>query len=434
MVDGSTIDPRISFIDGGHLHRRSPNFHHRWWTAPPSIPEFPPSMVDGSTIDPGISIIDGGHLHHRSPNFHHRWWTAPPSIPKFPPSMVGGSTIDRPISCLDGGRLYHRSPNFLHRWWTPPPLIPEFPASIVDTQPSIPKFPESMVDASSTDAGIRRTPSCRKRDGGGATDAAARGGPHGRGSASLISVTRPCSTTTCTPEPIANPCSSSHRPDIRRYGTTASGRGNPELQKHPSHFYDRMTNLYLESMAMAVRRICDDDRRTLSLVTFLRLVREDPSLISRAAYGSLFAADTVTHPGLPIEVKAMLRERIINSGYDQTVGAGVEQPNEKDISKEITALLKLADTICTFADKRLAHFNRQGPKELPTLADINAVIEHSTKVIQKYLILLKTVSTDMDVHMQYDWLAPFRVTWLPEDEWFRLLKERHTAANPVDES
>lgn len=210
--------------------------------------------------------------------------------------------------------------------------------------------------------------------------------------------------------------------------------GNPELQKHPSHFYDWMTNLYLESMAMAVRRICDDDKRTLSLVTFLRLVREDPSLISRAAYGSLFPADTVSNPGLPAEVKAMLRERIINSGYDRAVGEGVEQPSEKDISKEITALLKLADTIRTFTNKRLAHFDRQGPKEVPTLADINAVIEHSTKIIQKYLLLLKAVSTDMDVHMQYDWLAPFRVTWLPEEEWVRLLKERQTAATPVGES
>lgn len=32
----------------------------------------------------------------------------------------------------------------------------------------------------------------------------------------LISVTRPCSTTTCTPPPMTNPCSSSHRPDILR--------------------------------------------------------------------------------------------------------------------------------------------------------------------------------------------------------------------------
>lgn len=40
----------------------------------------------------------------------------------------------------------------------------------------------------------------------------------------LMSVTRPRSTNTSTPEPIVNPCSSSQRPDMRRYGTTASGR------------------------------------------------------------------------------------------------------------------------------------------------------------------------------------------------------------------
>ena len=36
-----------------------------------------------------------------------------------------------------------------------------------------------------------------------------------------MSVNRPCSTSTRTTEPIPNPCSSSHRPDMRRYGTTA---------------------------------------------------------------------------------------------------------------------------------------------------------------------------------------------------------------------
>ena|GEM_PF-4977133 len=41
--------------------------------------------------------------------------------------------------------------------------------------------------------------------------------------AELTSVTRPYSTSTWTWEPIAKPCSASHRPDMRRYGTIASG-------------------------------------------------------------------------------------------------------------------------------------------------------------------------------------------------------------------
>lgn len=192
---------------------------------------------------------------------------------------------------------------------------------------------------------------------------------------------------------------------------------NPELQKRPSHFYDWMTNLYLESMAMAVRRICDDDKRTLSLVTFLRLVRADPSFISRESYGSLFPADTVSNPGLPAEVKAMIREQIINKGYDHAVGEGVDQPRDDDISREISTLLKLAKKILNFANKRLAHFDQKPPKDIPTLADIDAVIAHSTKLIQKYLLLLKAVSVDMGVYMQYDWLAPFRITWLPDPLW-----------------
>lgn len=53
-------------------------------------------------------------------------------------------------------------------------------------------------------------------------------------SPTLISVTRPCSTSTCTPEPIANPCSSSHRPDILKYGATASGSVRRAMRRDES--------------------------------------------------------------------------------------------------------------------------------------------------------------------------------------------------------
>jgi hypothetical protein len=50
-----------------------------------------------------------------------------------------------------------------------------------------------------------------------------------------IKVTRPYSTTTRTPEPIVNQCSSSDRPDIRKYGTTASGRDAPSDAPRREH-------------------------------------------------------------------------------------------------------------------------------------------------------------------------------------------------------
>lgn len=198
---------------------------------------------------------------------------------------------------------------------------------------------------------------------------------------------------------------------------------NPELQKRPSHFYDWLTNLYFESLVMAIRRLCDDDSQTLSLVTFLRSVKKNPSVVSRAAYAELFPPDTIKHPGMPRQVKAALREHLINEGYDETVGKGLDQPTGKDIRRETAELKRLAERILTFANKRLAHYDREAPKEVPTLDDIDAFLEHATKLVQKYLLLLKAVSTDLRVHFQYDWLSPFRVAWLPDELWLQRLRE-----------
>jgi hypothetical protein len=198
---------------------------------------------------------------------------------------------------------------------------------------------------------------------------------------------------------------------------------NPELQKRPSHFYGWFRGLYAQAMAMAIRRLCDNDPRAVSLVRFLAFVKKDPSVVSRETYASLFPADTINHPGLPTEVKSMMRERMINQGYDTTVGEGVLQPRGKDLGKEIAELKCLADEILEYATKRIAHFDKEPPSVEPTLEAINTVIDHASEIVQKYVLLLKAISTEMGVHFQYDWLAPFRVAWIPEAEWFKRLKE-----------
>lgn len=189
---------------------------------------------------------------------------------------------------------------------------------------------------------------------------------------------------------------------------------NPELQKRQSHVFLWIHNLYVEGMAMAVRRLCDVDPRTISLVRFLSFVKKDPSVISRMAYGNLFPADTISTPALPADVKAALRDHLINRGYDQVVGNGVEQPRGKDLSREISELKTLADEILEYATKRLAHFDKEPPSRFPSIDAIDVVIDHATDLVKKYYLLLTAIDMDLDIHFQYDWLAPLRVTWLPD--------------------
>lgn len=189
---------------------------------------------------------------------------------------------------------------------------------------------------------------------------------------------------------------------------------NPQLAKRQSHVYGWLHDLYAEAMAMAVRRLCDNDDRTVSLVRFLATVKRHPQLVSRTAYASLVPEDTFKAPGLPRKVSLMLRDQMITRAYDEMFGAGVDQPRGKQIGKEIGTLRRLATNIVEYANKRIAHHDKEPPRQFPELTEIDAVIDNAIAIVQKYLLLLTAVSTEFRVIFQYDLMSPFRVAWLPD--------------------
>jgi hypothetical protein len=190
---------------------------------------------------------------------------------------------------------------------------------------------------------------------------------------------------------------------------------NPELQGRPSHVYAWLYDLYLDGMAIAVRRMCDEDDRTVSLVRFLNFVKREPSVVSRSAYGAMFEKGSVGGPGLPEEAKELLRQGIVDRAYDEAFGKGVDQPRGKDIRKEIRELRGLGREVIEYADKRVAHFDKKPPTSYPSIEAIDVFLAKATELIKKYTLFLKAVSTDMGIYFQYDWLAPFRVPWLPTE-------------------
>jgi AbiU2 len=189
---------------------------------------------------------------------------------------------------------------------------------------------------------------------------------------------------------------------------------NPELAKRQSHVYGWLHDLYAEAMAMAVRRLCDNDDRTVSLARFLAVVKRHPQLVSRTAYASLIPDDTFKAPGLPKEAALILRDQMITRAYDEMFGVGIDQPRGKQIGKEIDSLRRLAANIVEYANKRIAHYDKEPPRQFPELTEIDAVIDNAITTVQKYLLLLTAVSTEFHVIFQYDWMSPFRVVWMPD--------------------
>jgi|GEM_PF-1334762 len=203
-----------------------------------------------------------------------------------------------------------------------------------------------------------------------------------------------------------------------------------ELQKRPSHFYAWMYDNYVERMAMGIRRLRDTRPKTISITTFLRRIKGDPTVISRKYYFTHFPPDFLRVSMLPKEQNDLLRTRTINREYDRLVGGeGLAQPTAELLDSEIAWLDMFGEPVVTYATKVIAHHDEKPPQAFPTLDDVDTFIDYAEELVKKYIVLVNGVSQEFGVHFQYDWLAPLRVTWLPQAEWFRLLKERQDAVD-----
>jgi len=168
--------------------------------------------------------------------------------------------------------------------------------------------------------------------------------------------------------------------------------------------------MYVSGIAMAVRRLTDDDTRVISFFRFLKLVKGNPSLVSQRRYRALFADDDVFAQQLR---EFGIKIDHIKEEYESLVGVGKSQPSPEDVQSEIDEMQRLTAKIVALADKSIAHHEEKKPEELPTFADVDKVIIFFENLLKRYRLLFDATSMSTDVAFQYDWKAIFRVPWIP---------------------
>jgi phosphate uptake regulator len=99
--------------------------------------------------------------------------------------------------------------------------------------------------------------------------------------------------------------------------------------------------------------------------------------------------------------------------YDRLVGVGKAQPTKEDLEAELVELARVTSKIVKFADKVVAHHDKEKPDELPKFSEIDDAIRYFENQIRRYRLLFDATSMSTDVAFQYDWKAIFRVPWIP---------------------
>ena len=144
---------------------------------------------------------------------------------------------------------------------------------------------------------------------------------------------------------------------------------------------------------------------------FLKLIKGNPSLVSRQRYRALFHDDDVFVEQLN---ELGLKKDYVNGDYDRLVGSGKMQPLPDDIQIELDELERVTVKIVAFADKVIAHHDEGKPKDLPKFREVDEAIRFLEGLIKRYRLLFDATSMSTDVAFQYDWKAIFRVPWIPK--------------------
>ena len=201
-------------------------------------------------------------------------------------------------------------------------------------------------------------------------------------------------------------------------------RENPRIQK-PSAFYSYLGRTYLSHALAGLRRQIKPRKDSISFIGLLDEIAKNPEELSRNYYRSLWS-----HPDGPdinqIEMEgreelekvgitdtSQLKDLIQMDDFAPYADASGEHVCPLMVKDDIDKLKKSAKACEDFADKRLAHWDKDNPIVIPTFGELDDCIKLLDKTYVKYHLLFYAEGTDtLMPTYQYEWKTIFLEPWL----------------------
>jgi hypothetical protein len=145
---------------------------------------------------------------------------------------------------------------------------------------------------------------------------------------------------------------------------------NPNVPR--THVFNFMANTYSASQAVAIRRICGEQSEEVSFRNLLHEVAENP---------------------------ALLQTKLVDVAMVQADIRSLDSGNLRLVRK--------------YVSQYVAHGQETRPAPVPTFADLHAAIDELGSLLKQYISLIDDVDQLLDISIAGDWMAPFRIAWLP---------------------
>ncbi len=179
-------------------------------------------------------------------------------------------------------------------------------------------------------------------------------------------------------------------------------RTNNELHK-PSSFYSYLGDTYVAYISIGIRRQIKIKGQSISFARLLNELANTPAVLSRKYYVSLYKGSNV--------------EQFADKDFDRFCGTNKTYISPDMVLIDLGKLKRAASVVEDFADKRIAHHDKQQPKVLPRFEQIDSSLDILDKLYCKYhgVFHASAMSSLMPVY-QYDWKQIFTVPWLKYEE------------------
>ena len=201
-------------------------------------------------------------------------------------------------------------------------------------------------------------------------------------------------------------------------------RENPRIQK-PSAFYSYLGRTYLSHALAGLRRQIKPQKDSISFVGLLDEIAKNPEELSRSYYRSL-----CTYPDGPdisqmemegregleevgIADSSPPKDLIKMDDFAPYADASGEHVCPKMVEDDLKRLKSAVETHEKFADKHIAHWDKDEPDVIPTFGELDDCIKLLDKTYMKYHLLFyaESIDTLMPTY-QCEWKTVFLEPWL----------------------
>jgi len=188
-------------------------------------------------------------------------------------------------------------------------------------------------------------------------------------------------------------------------------KNNPKIQK-PSSFYEFLVHIYVASALMGIRRQVKIDENSISFARLQKEICHTPEILSRKRFFNLYKGSSVEKIAKRMGSTV---EKFVSRDFDKFAGKIGNHVDPELIKLDFEELKSKAQKCEKYADRRVAHFDKQPMSNIPTFEDLDNCIDVLEKLLKKYYLLFRagSLASILPVSQnKYDWKAIFKEAWI----------------------